>query len=80
MLQMRARGFRLHDSFPDVLGGMYLREELMGRPSSMRLWSLPSASCAPFTEPYLDAAGREAHATLSNAAVARRPASAAAVR
>ena len=30
MLQMRARGFRLHDSFPDVLGGMYLREEMMG--------------------------------------------------
>ena len=30
MLQMRARGFRLHDSFPDVLGGMYLREEFTG--------------------------------------------------
>lgn len=28
MLQMRARGFALRDAFPDVLGGMYLREEI----------------------------------------------------
>ena len=30
MLQMRARGFALRDGFADVLGGMYLREELEG--------------------------------------------------
>jgi len=30
MLQMRARGFALRDAFADVLGGMYLREELEG--------------------------------------------------
>lgn len=30
MLQMRARGFRLRDSYADVLGGMYLAEELQG--------------------------------------------------
>jgi len=30
MLQMRARGFALRDVFADVLGGMYLREELEG--------------------------------------------------
>lgn len=30
MLQMRARAFCLRDVFPDVLGGMYLREELEG--------------------------------------------------
>ena len=30
MLQMRARGFNLRDSHPDVLGGMYLAEELQG--------------------------------------------------
>jgi hypothetical protein len=30
MLTMRARGFRLRDSFPDVLGGLYLREEFAG--------------------------------------------------
>jgi hypothetical protein len=30
MLQMRARGFRLRDSFPDILGGLYLREEFTG--------------------------------------------------
>lgn len=30
MMQMRARGFALRDGFADVLGGMYLREELEG--------------------------------------------------
>jgi hypothetical protein len=30
MLLMRARGYRLRDSFPDVLGGLYLREEFAG--------------------------------------------------
>lgn len=30
MLQMRARGFTLRDGFADVLGGMYLREEMEG--------------------------------------------------
>jgi hypothetical protein len=29
MLQMRARGFALRDGFPDVLKGLYLREEVM---------------------------------------------------
>jgi hypothetical protein len=29
MLQMRARGFRLRDTFPDVTSGLYSREELM---------------------------------------------------
>ncbi|MHB2170237.1 recombinase family protein, partial [Alsobacter sp. R-9] len=28
MLQMRARAFALRDAFPDVLGGLYLREEM----------------------------------------------------
>jgi hypothetical protein len=32
MLQMRARGFCLRDAFPDVLKGLYLREELEGVP------------------------------------------------
>jgi hypothetical protein len=30
MLQMRARAFALRDAFPDVLGGLYLREEFEG--------------------------------------------------
>lgn len=30
MMQMRARGFALRDRFPDVLGGLYLAEELQG--------------------------------------------------
>jgi hypothetical protein len=32
MLQMRARGFCLRDGFPDVLKGLYSREELEGPP------------------------------------------------
>ena len=32
MLQMRARAFALRDAFADVLGGLYLREELEGEP------------------------------------------------
>lgn len=31
MLQMRARGFALRDAFADVLGGLYLREEIEPR-------------------------------------------------
>lgn len=34
MLQMRARAFALRDAFADVLGGLYLREELEGEPPS----------------------------------------------
>jgi len=30
MMQMKARGYALRDSLPDVLGGMYLQEELEG--------------------------------------------------
>jgi hypothetical protein len=30
MLVMRARGFRFRDSFTDVLGGLYISEEMMG--------------------------------------------------
>ena len=30
MLQMRARGFASRDAFPDVLGGLYLQEEMEG--------------------------------------------------
>jgi hypothetical protein len=33
MLQMRARAFALRDTFADVLGGLYLREELDGEPT-----------------------------------------------
>jgi hypothetical protein len=40
MLQMRARGFALRDAFADVLGGMYLHEELQGEPE-MRDVTLP---------------------------------------
>ncbi|MFO1151176.1 MAG: hypothetical protein U1E62_22595 [Alsobacter sp.] len=34
MLQMRARAFALRDVFPDVLGGLYLREEFEDAPAS----------------------------------------------
>ena len=36
MLQMRARGFCLRDGFADVLGGMYLKEELDADEREMR--------------------------------------------
>ena len=32
MMQMRARGFALRDAYPDVLKGLYLREEMEGAP------------------------------------------------
>lgn len=37
MLTMRARGFALRDLFADVLGGMYLREEIEGDYRDMRV-------------------------------------------
>lgn len=57
MLQMRARAFALRDVFADVLGGMYLREELedapmrdvtpVSPPSPPRPPSPPSSQIAP---------------------------------
>ena len=44
MLAMRARGFRLRDSFPDVLGGMYVREEFTGTTIEGELAPAPLAS------------------------------------
>lgn len=41
MLQMRARAFALRDAFPDVLGGLYLREELEGV-SRTGSWQAPA--------------------------------------
>ncbi|MFC3228756.1 recombinase RecT [Marinibaculum pumilum] len=50
MLQMRARGFALRDAFADVLGGMYLQEELEGV-EPMRDVTPPSPPPAPPAAP-----------------------------
>jgi hypothetical protein len=47
MLQMRARAFALRDGFADVLGGLYLREEIEEAPPR----SAPPAPPAPQTAP-----------------------------
>lgn len=44
MLQMRARAFALRDAFADVLGGLYLREELEASPASA---SIPEPPAPP---------------------------------
>ena len=38
MLQMRARAFALRDVFADVLGGLYLREEIEGQEETVQWW------------------------------------------
>ena len=46
MLQMRARAFALRDAFADVLGGLYLREELEDADAGGR-WASPAPLRAP---------------------------------
>ena len=48
MLQMRARAFALRDGFADVLGGLYLREELEGSEPG---WSAPAPPGGPQPAP-----------------------------
>ena len=44
MRQMRARGFALRDAFADILGGLYLAEELIGlSPAAMHSMSVEAA-------------------------------------
>lgn len=54
MLQMRARGFNLRDAFPDVLGGMYLAEELQGEAIDT-MPAIPSPPIPPPPPPKLPA-------------------------
>lgn len=51
MLSMRARAFALRDGFADVLGGMYLREEIEDQPREVTPPSAPAAKLAPPTPP-----------------------------
>ncbi len=48
MLQMRARAFALRDGFADVLGGLYVREELEGSEPG---WSAPAPPSGPRPAP-----------------------------
>jgi hypothetical protein len=47
MLVMRARGFRLRDSFGDILGGLYLKEEFEGTTIEGELASRPPSDIEP---------------------------------
>lgn len=51
MLQMRARGFRLRDSFSDALCGLYIREELEGVETEMRDITPPPAPAGEVLPP-----------------------------
>ena len=64
MLQMRARAFALRDAFADVLGGLYVREELEDVETGGR-WTSPAPLRAPPPAPPSDGsihrrAGRQA--------------------
>lgn len=52
MLAMRARGFALRDAFADVLGGMYLREEIEGEAIGVTP-ALPTPPAPPPAPPKL---------------------------
>ena len=47
MLQMRARAFALRDGFADVLGGLYLREEIEDESRETRRPPTPAPEAAP---------------------------------
>jgi hypothetical protein len=60
MLQMRARAFALRDAFADVLGGLYLREEMEGEPI-MREPAVHEAVPASAPHPDVDATRATSH-------------------
>jgi hypothetical protein len=60
MLQMRARGFALRDVFADVLGGLYLREEV----EDEAVWAPPPPSSATPNRPSAQSQPRAAAAPL----------------
>jgi hypothetical protein len=78
MLQMRARAFALRDVFADVLGGLYLREELEGieeNPETMEAdvaRAIEGAGAGPSAEERADAVDERSPSTHSPIA---RPAS-----
>lgn len=72
MLQMRARGFALRDLFADVLGGLYLAEELEDAPP-MRDVTPPKKPPAPSDEVPAVAAQRESAPPAASAQEARKP-------
>lgn len=47
MLQMRARAFALRDTFPDVLGGLYIAEELGGEETTRKAAPEPTRAPEP---------------------------------
>ena len=79
MLQMRARGFALRDSFADVLSGISLAEEAMDYPEAAvaeraQLTSMDVASLTPSNEPNRghDDTGLEKNKTINGTAVPKK--------
>jgi hypothetical protein len=55
MLQMRARGFALRDSFPDALRGLYITEELVDLPQEREINPVAqTANAEPEPVPAID--------------------------
>ena len=82
MLQMRARAFALRDGFADVLGGMYLREEIedasdRSSPPAQRMTAPPpppaEIDASPASAPALTHEPQAApdHAAMIDAAIAK---------
>lgn len=55
MLQMRARAFALRDTFADVLGGLYLREEMEGHTGSSEPRDITPRDEPPAPPPTIEA-------------------------
>ncbi|MCP4304176.1 MAG: recombinase RecT [bacterium] len=60
MLQMRARAFALRDGFADVLGGLYLKEELDDAGDMKDVTPIPPPAPTPPTAPRLVASAADA--------------------
>ena len=73
MLQMRARAFALRDVFADVLGGLYLREEIEGEEEAVA-WAETQGPEPGVSQPAtLTGPGAEATAPVVQKAAASRP-------
>lgn len=64
MLQMRARAFTLRDTYADVLGGMYLAEELQGEEPT-HYNAAPGSRLTPPPAPAIEAPKQEAETTAA---------------
>jgi hypothetical protein len=73
MLQMRARAFALRDVFADVLGGLYLREEIEGEDEAVEWRETAGPEQAVVAPATVTGPGAEAAATVERKPAASRP-------